>query len=121
MFAVVLGLVAVAVIAYEYFKETPATSLPPGLRMGLSNLPAADPTLATKCGLLATDFHDADVWSATYLGKSLALNQRLVLMRSVFAYPTWPGYAVRSDCVLNPTVAPPPLAQSNRPTHWQGP
>jgi hypothetical protein len=111
MWAVVLGLAGVAVVVYELWTRPKVAqklsgaldALPPvnsPLRTYTPPVPKIGQAAINKCGLLATDLADADAWSANFIGPSLALPNRLNLMRSVVDPHLWPESARRSWCAF---------------------
>lgn len=128
------ALVAVAVVAgiavYEYLKQptspaelaaaadkTKAAALAAQRQLtGGYTPPPVAADRAQMCGLLATDYQAADVWSRTYLGPALPVPARLKLMLSVHSYATWPAEAKRVYCAYVEQLAP-----TNFPhAHWGG-
>lgn len=78
---------------------------------GLLAPPPVAADRAKMCGLLATDYHAADLWTAKTLGSALPVPERLKLMLSVTPYAAWPPEARRVYCAY---------VQELAPTHFPG-
>lgn len=91
----------------------------PGRLPGAYTPPPVAADRAQMCGLLATDYQAADVWSRTYLGPALPVPARLKLMLSVHSYATWPAEAKRVYCAYVEQLAPTNFP-SGPHAHWGG-